>query len=116
MDIHKIRYCNSSGFIIKNDRVKHDIINSLENQIGYNPLNLFEKSYSDRLKDTLKTKDIVMTYGTTAEGKIPLNKLNEMIAKEKGMTVKDMAKDPEAETSATKSTKKADAKKTTPKK
>jgi len=39
-----------------------------------------------------------------------------MIAKEKGMTVKDMAKDPEAETSATKTTKKADAKKTTPKK
>jgi len=62
MDIHKIRYCNSSGFIIKNDRVKHDIINSLESQIGYNPLNLFEKSYSDRLKDTLKSKDIVATY------------------------------------------------------
>lgn len=62
MDIHKIRYCNSSGFIIKNDRVKHDIIDTLESQVGYNPLNLFEKSYSDRLKDTLKTKDILATY------------------------------------------------------
>jgi len=62
MDTHKIRYCNSSGFIIKNDRAKHDIIQTLEDQVGYNPLNLFEKSYSDRLKDTLKDKDIVATY------------------------------------------------------
>ena len=38
-----------------------------------------------------------------------------MIAKEKGMTVKDMAKDPE-EASETKTSKKADAKKTAPKK
>jgi len=62
MDTHKTRYCNSSGFIIKNDRAKHDIIQGLEDQVGYNPLNLFEKSYSDRLKDTLKDKDIVATY------------------------------------------------------
>ena len=38
----------------------------------------------------------------------------QMIAKEKGMSVKDMAKDPEAEASK-KTTKKADAKKTTAK-
>ena len=42
-----------------------------------------------------------------------LNKLNEMIAKEKGISVKDLAKDPEAP--AKKTTKKADAKKTTAK-
>jgi hypothetical protein len=44
-----------------------------------------------------------------------LNKLNEMVAKEKGTTVKDMAADPDAPAPAKKTTKKADAKKTTAK-
>ena len=53
-----------------------------------------------------------MTYGSGEDGRILLNKLNEIIAKYKGITVKEMAKDPEAETTAKKTTKKADAKKT----
>ena len=52
----------------------------------------------------------MVTYGNTTDGRILLNKLNEMVAKEKGVTVKDLAKDPDAPAKAT--TKKADAKKT----
>ena len=43
-----------------------------------------------------------------------MNKLNEMIAKEKGITVKEMAKDPEAPVKKA-TNKKADAKTTTAK-
>ena len=47
------------------------------------------------------------------DGRILLNKLNEMIAKDKGVKVADLAKDPDApETAKKATTKKADAKKT----
>ena len=80
--------------------------------------NMLAMMHNDNYIKKFKTKDIMVTYGNTAEGRILLNKLNEMIAKEKGTTVKEMAKDPEAAdtTTATKTTKKADAKKTTAKK
>ena len=61
-----------------------------------------------------KTKDIVMTYGTTDEGKIPLNKLNEMIAKEAGIKVSELAvtdDTPQAQKKTT-TAKKTDAKET----
>ena len=55
----------------------------------------------------------MVTCGSGADGRILLNKLNEMIAKEKGVKVSDLAqKDPDAK----EDTKKADAKKTTAKK
>ena len=59
----------------------------------------------------------MVTYGSGEDGRILLNKLNEMIAKEKGVSVKDLAKDPDApaEKTTKKTTKKADAKKTTAK-
>ena len=70
--------------------------------------------HNDNYIKKFKTKDIMVTFGNTTDGRILLNKLNEMVAKEKGISVKDMAKDPEAEASK-KTTKKADAKKTTAK-
>ena len=58
----------------------------------------------------------MVTYGNTADGRILLNKLNEMIAKEKGVKVSELSKDPDAPVEAkAKATKKADAKKTTAK-
>ena len=66
--------------------------------------------HNDNYIKKFKTNEIVVTYGNTTEGRILLNKLNEMVAKEKGVTVKDLAKDPDAPAKAT--TKKADAKKT----
>ena len=77
--------------------------------------NMLAMLSNDNYLKKFKTKDIIMTYGPTAEGRITLNKLNEMIAKEKGVKVSDLAqKDPDAST-AKATTKKADAKKTTAK-
>ena len=76
--------------------------------------NMLAILHNDNYIKKFKTNEIVVTYGNTDDGRILLSKLNEMIAKEKGISVKDMAKDPEAEASK-KTTKKADAKKTTAK-
>ena len=75
--------------------------------------NMLAMMHNDNYIKKFKTKEIMVTFGNTADGRILLNKLNEMIAKDKGTTVKDMATDPEAP--AKKTTKKADAKKTTAK-
>ena len=69
--------------------------------------NMLAMLHNDNYIKKFKTNEIVVTYGNTDDGRILLSKLNEMIAKEKGISVKDMAKDPEA---SKKSTKKADAK------
>ena len=75
--------------------------------------NMLAMLHNDNYIKKFKTKDIVVTYGNEKDGRILLNKLNEMIAKEKGVSVKDLAKDSEATTTtAKKTTKKADAKKT----
>src|SRR6056300_1283300 len=77
--------------------------------------NMLAMLHNDNYIKKFKTKEIMVTYGNTAGGKILLNKLNEMIAKEKGITVKEMAADPEAmeqKAPAKKATKKADAKET----
>ena len=77
--------------------------------------NMLAMLHNDNYIKKFKTKEIMVTYGNAAEGRILLNKLNEMIAKEKGVAVKDLAKDPEAveqKAPAKKATKKADAKET----
>ena len=75
--------------------------------------NMLSMLHNDNYIKKFKTNQIMVTYGNEKDGRILLNKLNEMIAKEKGISVKDLAKDPEAP--AKKTTKKADAKKTTAK-
>jgi hypothetical protein len=79
--------------------------------------NMLAMLHNDNYIKKFKSNEIVVTYGATDDGRILLNKLNEMIAKDKGVTVKDLAKDPDApaEAPAKKTTKKADAKKTTAK-
>ena len=76
--------------------------------------NMLAMLHNDNYIKKFKTKEIMVTYGTGADGRILLNKLNEMIAKEKGTTVKEMATDPEATKAPAKkaTTKKADAKAT----
>jgi len=76
--------------------------------------NMLAMMHNDNYIKKFKTNEIMVTFGNTADGRILLNKLNEMVAKEKGVSVKDMAEDPDAPKKAT--TKKADAKKTTAKK
>ena len=80
--------------------------------------NMLAMMHNDNFIKKFKTKEIMVTYGTGPDGRILLNKLNELIAKEKGVSVKDLAKDPEAtekKAPAKKTTKKADAKATTAK-
>ena len=75
--------------------------------------NMLAMMHNDNYIKKFKTNEIMVTFGNTTDGRILLNKLNEMVAKEKGISVKDMANNPEAP--AEKTTKKADAKKTTAK-
>jgi hypothetical protein len=77
--------------------------------------NMLAMMHNDNYIKKFKTNEIMVTFGNTTEGRILLNKLNEMIAKEKGTTVEAMAADPDAPKPAKKTTKKADAKKTTAK-
>ena len=71
--------------------------------------------HNDNYIKKFKTKDIVMTYGPTAEGRTILNKLNDMIAKDLGVKVSELAvEDDTPKAPATE--KKSDAKKTTAKK
>jgi len=72
--------------------------------------NMLAMMHNDNYIKKFKTNEIMVTYGNTPDGRILLNKLNEMIAKEKGVKVSELAKDPDAPKA--KATKKADAKKT----
>ena len=96
---------------------KNEFIFKSEKIIKKVSLNILRKKYPIQKIEIkkFKTKDIVMTYGPTAEGRITLNKLNEMIAKEKGVKVSELAvqEDKQADAETTKkTTKKADAKET----
>ena len=82
--------------------------------------NMLAMMHNDSYIKKFATKDIIVTFGTTTEGRIALNKLNEQMARDQGvkvseLTVKDETPAP-AEAKATTTTKKADAKKTTAKK
>jgi hypothetical protein len=80
--------------------------------------NMLAMLHNDNYIKKFKSNEIMVTYGNTDEGRILLNKLNEMIAKEKGVSVKDLANDLEAAEKAPAkkvTTKKADAKKTSAK-
>ena len=75
--------------------------------------NMLAILHNDNYIKKFKTNEIMVTYGSGADGKILLNKLNEMIAKEKGVKVGDLSqKDDTPEASS----KKSDAKKTATKK
>jgi hypothetical protein len=82
--------------------------------------NMLAMMHNDNYIKKFKTKDIMVTFGNTADGRILLNKLNEMIAKEKGVKVSELQTDPDAKAEAPKAVKKAttnkaDAKTTTAK-
>ena len=74
--------------------------------------NMLAMLHNDNYIKKFKTNEIMVTYGTGSDGRILLNKLNEVIAKEKGVKVAELAQKDDAPDT----TKKADAKKTTAKK
>jgi hypothetical protein len=76
--------------------------------------NMLAILHNDNYIKKFKTKDVIVTFGNTADGKIALNKLNEQLARDQGVKVSDLAvKDEKAEATTTE---KADAEKTTAKK
>ena len=79
--------------------------------------NMLALLHNDNYIKKFATKDIIVTFGNTPDGRIALNKLNEQIARDMKIKVSDLAvKDTSAPAEAPKATKKADAKKTTAKK
>ena len=66
--------------------------------------NMLAVLHSDNYIKKFATKDITVTYGPLAEGKIGLNKLNQMIAKEKGVKISELAIKDDATTAAAKTT------------
>ena len=78
--------------------------------------NMLAILHNDNYIKKFSTKDVIVTFGNTPDGRIALNKLNEQIARDMGIKVSELAvKDDTPKAEATK-TKKADAKKTTAKK
>ena len=86
--------------------------------------NMLAVLHNDGFIKKFPTKQIIVTFGPTADGRIALNKLNEQVARDLGVKVSELAV--KAETAPTtvatvtqaeaSTTKKADAKKTTAKK
>ena len=78
--------------------------------------NMLAVMHEDNYIKKFATKDIIVTFGNTPDGRIALNKLNEQIARDMGVKVSELAVKDDAPAEAPKTTKKADAKKTTAKK
>ena len=79
--------------------------------------NMLAMLHNDSYIKKFATKNIIVTFGNTPDGRIALNKLNEQMARDMGVKVSGLTvKDESAPAEAPKTTKKADAKKTTAKK
>ena len=74
--------------------------------------NMLALLHNDNYIKKFATKDIIVTFGNTPDGRIALNKLNEQIARDMKVKVSELAvKDVSAPAEAPKTTKKTTAKK-----
>ena len=78
--------------------------------------NMLAILHNDNYIKKFSTKDVIVTFGNTPDGRIALNKLNEQIARDMGIKVSELAVKDETPKAQATTTKKADAKKTTAKK
>ena len=78
--------------------------------------NMLSVMHNDNYIKKFATKDVIVTFGNTPDGRIALNKLNEQIARDMGIKVSELAVKDDTPKAEAKTTKKADAKKTTAKK
>ena len=62
MDVYKTSYGNFSGFLIKNDRTKHNIIRKICHDVGFNILDRPTQSYKESYNRILSKKNIVGSY------------------------------------------------------
>ena len=92
-----------------------ELADFLSRQTFADGTNMLAMLHNDNYIKKFSTKDVIVTFGNTTEGRIALNKLNEQIARDMGKKVSELSvqdETPKAEAT----TKKADAKKTTAKK
>ena len=89
----------------------------LDRQAFPDGTNMLAILHNDNYIKKFPTKDVIVTFGNTAEGRIALNKLNEQMARDMGVKVSELTvKDETPGTVEATPAKKADAKKTTAKK
>ena len=77
--------------------------------------NMLSLLHNDNYIKKFPTKDIIVTFGATVDGRITLDKLNTEIAKDLGVKVSDLAVADDTPAVAKTTPKKSDAKKTTKK-
>ena len=68
--------------------------------------------HNDNYIKKFATKDIMVTFGATADGRISLDKLNTQIAKDLGVKVSELAIPDDTPVAVAETTKTSDAKKT----
>ena len=89
----------------------------LDRQTFPDGTNMLALLHNDNYIKKFATKDVIVTFGTTTEGRIALNKLNEQMARDMGVKVSELTvKDETPGTTEATPAKKEDAKKTTAKK
>ena len=88
----------------------------LDRQTFPDGTNMLKMLHNDNYIKKFATKDVIVTFGNTPDGRIALNKLNEQIARDMGIKVSELAVKDDTPKAEAKTTKKADAKKTTAKK
>ena len=64
MQANRINYCNSSGFLVKNNRFKSELLKKLLFKYKFNPLKNYEKNYSDRFLDNIKKPHTLCSFIT----------------------------------------------------
>ena len=69
--------------------------------------------HNDNYIKKMPTANVIVTYGSGNEGKIALDKLNEMIAKDMGISLQELSVKEDKPKTASKSNKKSNAKETT---
>ena len=89
----------------------------LDRQTFPDGTNMLAILHNDNYIKKFPTKDVIVTFGNTVEGRVALNKLNEQMARDTGVKVSELTvKDETSGTAEATPTKKADAKKATAKK
>jgi hypothetical protein len=91
----------------------------LDRQYFPDGVNMLAMLHKDNYIKKQPTENIIVTYGLTTEGRVPLDQLNKLIAKEKGVKLSELAvKDTVTETVKKETVKKetkSDAKKSSKK-
>ena len=98
-------------------QAEFELANFLARQTFPDGVNMLQMLHSENFIKKFKTSEVIVTYGPLKEGRMPLNKLNEQIARDMNVEVKDLAMNEveEKEAPVKETKKKPSAKKTSKK-